>query len=307
MSHATTRIALVLVVLATAGPAAAAPTVGFVENFPGVSVGTWGGGNTYSNPGTGGTLGNGDGFLMDVSTVSGNFGTRSEGPEYQGDWVAAGITQVRLWLNDVGNPNPFEIHFGIGHGPNVSDPNGNFWQYNIGFIPPSNAWQEFVVDLSPSANWTQTIGVGAFTAALQTVDRIHLRHDKAPFIGPPDPIAGDLGIDHILLTNGVAGVTTPGRPAIARAVELSPPAPNPSRGSVTLALETFSADAVHLQIVDAAGRLVRSAELPAGAAGMRSWAWDGRDDGGRLAAPGVYRARAWNATGGTSRPLVRIR
>jgi len=298
---------VLLALLTLAAVAGAAPTLGFVENWPGTSVTTWGGGSVVSNPGTGGLYGDNDGYLQVSNAVAGNFGTRSSGPEYVGDWLAAGITQVRVWLDDVGAPNTLEIHFSIGRGPAFPDP-GNFWQYNVGFIPPSNTWKEFLVDLSSSANWTQTIGSGTFANALQTVDRVHFRHDLAPFGGSPDPGQGDFGIDHLLLTNGIVGVPLPGADGrIARPVELAPPAPNPSRGPVTLALRAWGTSPVRLQILDPAGRQVRAVELPGGSAEARSWTWDGRDDRGNLTAPGVYRARAWNGEGGTSRSLVRVR
>ena len=202
--------------------------------------------------------------------------------------------------------NPLEIHFSLGRAPLFPDP-GNFWQYNVGFIPPPNQWKEFVVDLSSPVDWTQIIGSGSFANALTTVNRVHVRHDQAPFLQAPDPIAGDFGMDHLLLTNGVVGVE-PGRGvAVGRPVQLARPAPNPSRGSVTFALESFESGPVHLQIVDAGGRLVRQAELPEGGAGARIWSWDGADDHGRRVAPGYYRIRAWGAAGGTSRPFIRVR
>ncbi|HEY6867480.1 MAG TPA: FlgD immunoglobulin-like domain containing protein [Candidatus Eisenbacteria bacterium] len=291
-------------------PAAhAAPTLGFVENWPGTSPSTWGGGSVITNPGTGGTLGAGDGFLLVSTATPANLGANSAGPEYAGDWVAAGITQVRVWLNDVNAPDPLEIHFVVGRRAGtlgLTDP-GNVWEFNTGFLPANQVWKEFVVDLSTSVGWTQIIGSGTFTNALQTLNRVHLRHDHAPFTQTPDAIAADFGIDHLLLTNGVVAVDPQAHPGVTRAVELAPPAPNPSRGAVTLAVESFDSGPVSLQIVDAAGRVLRRAELPAGAPGARRWTWDGADDRGRAVAPGVYRVRAWGAAGGTSRPLVRVR
>ncbi len=76
---------------------------------------------------------------------------------------------------------------------------------------------------------------------------------------------------------------------------------------VTFGFRSFEAGPVRLQIVDAAGRVVRAAELPEAGAGARSWSWDGADDRGRPVAPGSYRVRAWGRSGGTSRPFVRIR
>src|SRR6266850_1361471 len=110
------RIALALVAAAVAigcaRTAAAGPTVGFREEFSGTGTSSWSGGTPYSNPGTGGVLGLGDGFLLLSDPIVRHFGSRGLGPEYVGDWMAAGITQVRVWLDDVGDPQPFEIHCG---------------------------------------------------------------------------------------------------------------------------------------------------------------------------------------------------
>jgi len=239
------------------------------------------------------------------NAVFAQLGAHSDGPEYAGNWSAAGITQVRLWLNDVNATDALEIHFSLGKAPLFPDP-GNFWQYNVGFIPPPGLWKEFVVDLS-SASWTQIIGSGSFANALTTVNRVHVRHDLAPFMKTPDLAEGDVGMDHLLLTNDVVGVE-PGQGGwVGRPVELAPPAPNPSRGPVALSLVSPDREPVHIQIVDAGGRAVRRAELPGGTAGARIWTWDGADDHGRQVAPGYYRARAWGASGGTSRPLIRVR
>ena len=206
------------------GAARAAATLGFVENWSGIALNNWGGGASYSNPGSGGVGGAGDGFLR-FSTPNGlqrRLGARSFGTDYQGDWQAAGITQVRLWLNDVDADDPLEMHFSLGI------EQANFWQYDIAFLPPHGQWAEFVVDLSSAANWTQTFGPGTFAGALQAVSAIHVRHDNPPFIQEPDFLDGNVGLDRVLLTNGVAGVA-PGGPIVPRALQLAAPAPNPSR------------------------------------------------------------------------------
>ena len=129
----------------------------------------------------------------------------------------------------------------------------------------------------------------------------------APFSGSPDPILADVGIDHLLLTNGTVGVDATPRAGVHRPVQLAPPAPNPSRGPVALTLETFEAGPVQVEIVDASGRVVRHAEIAGSVAGPKVWSWNGADDQGRSTPPGYYRARAWSAAGGTSRPLIRVR
>src|SRR2546421_4838093 len=110
------RLALIPLMLAAvalwACSAQAAATLGFVENFPApAGTGTWIMGTPASNPGTGGGGGNGDGYLLLSSSIVQHFGKQSSGPEYAGNWTAAGITQVRVWLNDGNAVDPLEIHF----------------------------------------------------------------------------------------------------------------------------------------------------------------------------------------------------
>ena len=297
------RVFAACVLLAMVPAAAlAAPVVGFIEDFPGPGIGGWVGGVSASgNPGTGGTLGAGDGYLFAQTAAPSNWGMRCRlCPEYSGNWNAAGITQLRLWLNDVGTPEPFEIHVLVGN-------DANLWQYDIGFMPPNGRWAPFLVDLTNPADFTQTIGSATLAAALDNVTILLIRHDKAPFLPnptSPDPIAGDAGIDRILLTNGTVGA----EPAAADAglpLRLAAPYPNPARGAVTFALETAVGGPVRFEILDAQGRVVRRATQPAGG-GTLTWRWDGVGDDGRRLSPGIYRVRARGDSGGMSRPFVLI-
>jgi flagellar hook capping protein FlgD len=294
-------VAFAVVALAPAR-ALANPVLGFIEDFAGGSTSSWSGGTPFSNPGTGGYLGASDGYLLLENSAPASLGTRSFGPEYAGDWIAAGITQVRVWINDVGADDPLEMHLAIGNGST------NFWTYDVGFSPPLHQWGEYVVNLTGPTNWTQILGSGTFAQALQTVDRIHIRHDHAPFPmipNPPDPIAADVGIDHLLLTNGLVGVD-PIESRATHPIELAPPYPNPSRGPVSLALRAADGGAIRIEIMDVGGRVVRHAELVDAGSGPRTWLWDGLDDSGRRTAAGYYRVRATGASGGMSRPLVRV-
>jgi hypothetical protein len=76
--------------------------------------------------------------------------------------------------------------------------------------------------------------------------------------------------------------------------DASPPYPNPSPvgTSVTLPLSvppTGPFDAI-VEIQDGAGQHVRTLRVTGAAPGAYSLAWDGRNDAGRVCAPGVYRA-----------------
>ncbi len=78
-------------------------------------------------------------------------------------------------------------------------------------------------------------------------------------------------------------------------------------GGVELAA---AADAVTVDIVDAAGTTVRSLALGASSAGVRSFTWDGLQTDGKAAAAGNYRLRVTATAGGNavvSTPLVASR
>ncbi len=300
-------VSLAFVVIFACGATArslAAPTLGFVERWTGTTAHGWQGGGatlTIDNPGAGGVQGPSDGFLRVSTALVTNFGVRSMGVEYLGDWQLAGITQVRVWLNDIGTDEPFEIHYVFGV------PFSNVWQYNTGFIPPLGQWAQFVVDLNDSTMFTHTNATDGkgYLFALKDVQVVHLRHDLAPYVQNPDPISGGLGIDDFLLTNGTVGIPEE-RVAAAGPVWLAPPRPNPSGGPVALQFRTADARVVRLEIVDVMGRVLLRRELRPTAAGPQLWLWDGRDDAGRNLPAGVYRARAYGAGGGTSQPLVRL-
>lgn len=281
--------------------AQAAPVPGLVESWPDSgSTDLWAGGSVYANPGHGGAGGDGDGYLKISTTLAGNLGTHSGGTTYVGDWLAAGITKVFLWLDDVGNPDPLEIHFLVGS-------NNNRWSYNTGFVPPNNQWALYVVDLTDTTNWTQTIapvGGGSFSLALQHVDVVNVRHDLAPYVQNPDDLKGDFGLDELTLS-ATTGISP--HPSSVRPLAFHAPAPNPARAPFAFSYETFVEEPVRVQVVDARGTIVRTADLGAQPAGVHSWTWDGEADHGRRVAAGVYRVRIAGTSGGMSRPFVLLR
>jgi len=179
--------------LLPAAAAFAAPTPGFVEHFPAGSSG-WDSQAALTNPGTGGFGGAGGFLRIARSGFSGQLGARSTGAEYAGDWIEAGIAQIRLRLRDVDANQDLEIHLCIGNA-------SNFWQTNSGFVPPENEWGTFTVDLTDSSQFTHIIDFtgGGFAQALREADRILIRHDRAPFSQFPDLILGEFGLDEIEL------------------------------------------------------------------------------------------------------------
>ena len=67
--------------------------------------------------------------------------------------------------------------------------------------------------------------------------------------------------------------------------------PNPARGNTLVHFELASDESVELTLFDLSGRQVRSLMKGSLAAGSHDVAWDGIDNAGRPAAPGVYLAR----------------
>jgi hypothetical protein len=165
-----------------------------VENFASGTAGFGGGSTSYTNPGTGGVDGVGDGFLRIFNTAPSHFGTRVLSGPFTGDYVAANITHVRFWLNDVETDQAFEITFAIGSDLNL-------WRWNTPFLPPHQTWQQYEVDLRDPGQFTRARGTGTYEEALAGVTRLHLRHDLQPYILSPDGIAGQLGVDKVELAS----------------------------------------------------------------------------------------------------------
>ena len=288
--------ALALAAVLTA-PALAQPTPGFRQDWEGTDLHGWTGGAHYVNPGSAGTLGAGDGYLVMYTESNAFLATFCPCSEFQGNWEAAGITAVKFSLQDVNADQGLEVHF-------VISGSGNLWLYMPGFLPPENAWAEYVVDLTATASFTRIIGSGTFADALHNVELVQFRHDLPPFMQAPDPIQADVGIDGLELISALADVASaPHRSS----VELSPPFPNPAHGPVTFSFRTADGAPVRLDVMDLTGRSVRHVDLGAGSPGPRLWMWDGRDREGRTVPAGSYRVRIRGAAGGMSRPLVRVR
>jgi len=178
-----------------------APAQMFEGFTDGSTRGFGGGTGGYFNPATGGVDGVGDGFLMISSSFDNRFAAADFGGLFTGpnvDYLASGVTGLEFWLNDVGQPDPFEIHVGFGVTPQAGA--SNIWFTRAGFQPVAGQWTRFTVDFTDPSQWIRTHGsAGTFEDALSHVTRLVFRHDVDPIVQSPDPISGDLGIDSIRL------------------------------------------------------------------------------------------------------------
>ncbi len=118
--------------------------------------------------------------------------------------------------------------------------------------------------------------------------------------------ASDVSGNESARSASVPGVSIAESPALVWLIASA--YPNPSRVSdpVRIPVDLVDAGSAHLDVVDAAGHLVRRLDLRERAPGHQEVEWDGRNDAGRAAAPGPY--RAWLVAGDMrcSTRLVRV-
>jgi len=114
-----------------------------------------------------------------------------------------------------------------------------------------------------------------------------------------------------IVNGGITVQTTNGVGTRQDAFALDPPLPNPCRGATLLRFVvpqgTGSGERASLAIHGLDGRLVRTLVDAAVPAGAREAIWDGRDDAGSRAAPGIYFLRLDWAGRQLTRRLVVLR
>ena len=84
-------------------------------------------------------------------------------------------------------------------------------------------------------------------------------------------------------------------------------APNPFGARTTLSFQLARTGSVSLSIVGVDGRAVRSVPATMYAPGSHTFEWDGLDDAGRAAAPGVYFAVIRTPEGESTTRIARLR
>ena len=96
---------------------------------------------------------------------------------------------------------------------------------------------------------------------------------------------------------------------LVTAFELQAAFPNPSRGSasvtIPLNVPTAGAGTAELLVMDAGGHRIRSLALVGLSGGPQNVIWDGRNEAGKLVAPGVY--TAWLIAAGERRSIKLVR
>lgn len=202
--------------------------------------------------------------------------------------IAPTMTAVEVSLHDAAGlaspPEPLPPALGVvSLAPLSVTVTAQTWHGTARF-PPSvtlHAGNPYWIQVSSPGEWA--FGTCAVTATALPGGEYFTR--AAP--GAPWVRDFDRNLSFRLIGVPIGTTADVGGPAAAR-LALSI-APNPARGEIRLAW-SGGAGRAHLEISDVAGRAVRRVR-DAGPAASGAWRWDGRDDRGRAAPPGVYFAR----------------
>jgi len=178
----------------------------------------------------------------------------------------------------------------------------------------ANDWLAVSISNDNGANWTpvdttrgvknewseQAIDVSAFVAPTA---QVKVRFAAAD-LGAGSYV--EAGIDDIVLYDASLTVGV-GDPPAPTALAFAAPRPNPSAGDVRFTLAVPRAGAVDLEVLDLAGRRVRTLHQGFAPAGALTLRWDGADESGRRVAAGLYYARARMGDESASVRFARVR
>jgi hypothetical protein len=164
-------------------------TQGWVNNLLGMGSAT-----PPANVPSGGPGGTDDAFLRIVSAGGSGSGSRLVAlnlAQWAGNYIASGVTSIRM---NVINEGATELTLRLMFSDPAGAPPTNIAVSTDGVtLPASSGWRTIEFPASPSH---LTALAGGVVPALTGTTEMRIFHSPTP-VNPPEPIAGQLGVDNI--------------------------------------------------------------------------------------------------------------
>lgn len=152
------------------------------------------------------------------------------------------------------------------------------------------------------ADKTSPLGTWTFKGVAATAPAGTVAIEAYILFISPSLYGGALWVDDVWLLEGVPTGVAGGSEAAA--LELRPAAPNPFRGSTSMAYTLLKQDLADVSVYDIAGRRVVTLFHGMAEAGPHVANWDGRSADGRPVPAGVYRCVLQTGAGSRTRSVV---
>ncbi len=220
------------------------------------------------------------------------------------------------------NPGGDIARLEVGHTLMVGFPIGNLTPDAIGVayqlrevVPDDDSLDAQVVSLNglpPGEPVTGTLTIAGGGTTTLTVDAMFEDHDE--FSVHEILLEADTDGDGLYEPFGVRGLRSAPDNATAIGEETAPQSalaglrtfPNPAGGTVGIEFRLGRAEDVRVEVLDVAGRHVRTLTAGRLAGGAQSLAWDGADDRGRPVGNGVYVVRVAAASRTLTAKVLRL-
>lgn len=210
-------------------PAQAEIMLGLTADFQDLTTQGWGGGLAFAGQPEAVVDADsreaGDAYLRVTSTGTGGPGSRLialNTDQWAGDYIAANVTGIEMFLNNLGS-NELSMRVALG-GP---DPNNDTWFASTDAVTlsPGSGWTAVSFPITEAA-LTRVNGTASYTDVFSDVPVVRILSSGVPALRG-DPIAAELGVDEVtavpepsvaamVLVLGVAGAARRRRTAVLR-------------------------------------------------------------------------------------------
>lgn len=118
--------------------------------------------------------------------------------QWSGDYVAAGVDQIALWLNNLGATSlSVRLAFGDNFAPGPTGTSGNWYATTqVAALPAGSGWTPVVFDIGP-ADLQLVVGTQSYATVMSSVVSLRILHATAPS-ARGTPVTATLGVDRIV-------------------------------------------------------------------------------------------------------------